>query len=69
MTDTPLDDEQAPDRPDPEDGREAAGLLGDALSPVVAPEYTDEERLSEPDKSEPNKSGPDQQNTAEEAGN
>jgi len=57
MTDTPLEDDKSPDRPAPEDGREAAGLLGDALSPVVAPEYTDEERLSEPDKSQPDKEG------------
>ena len=57
MTDTPLEDDKSPDRPAPEDGSEAAGLLGDALSPVVAPEYTDEERLSEPDKPEPDKEG------------
>ncbi|XAS72918.1 hypothetical protein VUN82_03390 [Micrococcaceae bacterium Sec5.1] len=56
MTDTPRDDDKSPGPPAPEDGREAASLLGDALSPVVAPEYTDEERLSEPDKSEPDKS-------------
>jgi hypothetical protein len=63
MTDTPLEDDKSPDPPAPEDGREAAGLLGDALSPVVAPEYTDEERLSEPDNSRP-----DQQGASEEAG-
>ncbi|MGP0222543.1 hypothetical protein [Paenarthrobacter sp. NCHU4564] len=28
------------------------GLLGDALSPVVAPEETDEEKLTEPDSEE-----------------
>ncbi|MGO4591210.1 hypothetical protein [Paenarthrobacter sp. 2TAF44] len=67
MTDTPLEDDKSPGRPAPEDGSEAAGLLGDALSPVVAPEYTDEERLSEPDKSEPDKSQPDKDGT-EEAG-
>ena len=60
MTDTPLEDDKSPERPAPEDGREAAGLLGDALSPVVAPEYTDEERLSEPDKQAGDKESADE---------
>lgn len=32
-----------------EKGEGTPGLLGDALSPVIAPEDTDEERLAEPD--------------------
>jgi hypothetical protein len=43
MSDVPADDAPAPD----EDKSTRDGLA-DALSPVVAPENTDEERLTEP---------------------
>jgi hypothetical protein len=43
MSDVPSDDAPAPDR-----GKSTPDLLADALSPVVAPESTDEERLKEP---------------------
>ncbi|MEV7661460.1 hypothetical protein [Paenarthrobacter sp. NPDC089316] len=47
----PGPEEQAkPEQVEPEQGGNAGlGDLADALSPVVAPEQTDEKRLAEPD--------------------
>ena len=48
MTDVPADDAPVPGQGEDE-GKGTSGLLGESLSPVIAPEETDEERLSEPD--------------------
>jgi hypothetical protein len=61
MTDTPAEqpepEQSEPDQPKPDDEKGTPGLLGDALSPVVAPENTDEERLSEPEGNDPPEEG------------
>jgi hypothetical protein len=46
MSDVPADD-----APAPEQDKSTRDGLADALSPVVAPENTDEERLKEPGES------------------
>ncbi|WP_395398743.1 hypothetical protein ACHMXB_12695 [Arthrobacter sp. UC242_113] len=43
MSDAPADDAPAPDK-----DKSTRDSLADALSPVIAPENTDEERLKEP---------------------
>ncbi|WP_180987299.1 hypothetical protein [Arthrobacter sp. AFG20] len=56
MSDVPADDAPAPDK----DTSTRDGLA-DALSPVVAPENTDEERLKEPGETR----SPDEREAAE----
>jgi hypothetical protein len=52
MSDIPSDDAPDPAQA-PDKDESTTGLLADAFSPVIAPEYTDEERLKEPEKSQP----------------
>ncbi|MBT2549679.1 hypothetical protein [Arthrobacter sp. ISL-65] len=48
MSDVPADDAPAPDK-----DKSTRDGLADALSPVVAPESTDEERFKEPKETRP----------------
>ncbi|WP_347109539.1 hypothetical protein AAHB33_02680 [Paenarthrobacter sp. S56] len=48
MTDVPGDDAPGVGEGTEKD-KGTPGLLGDAMSPVIAPEDTDEERLGEPE--------------------
>jgi hypothetical protein len=43
-----MSDVSSDDAPAPDSDKSTPDLLADALSPVVAPESTDEERLKEP---------------------
>ncbi|MFC9350392.1 hypothetical protein [Arthrobacter sp. NPDC057013] len=52
MSDVPSDD-----APDPDRDEGTPDLLADALSPVIAPENTDEERLKEPTETQPAEEG------------